>query len=91
MECTLKNRLAECLVAKNIKKSQLAYRFGLSRAHVTRLVNGGVQPSIGLALRLAKYFGRPVESIFQLGDETISRPVSAASGNSQPRREQPKE
>ena len=84
MRPQLTNRLAECLAAKKIRKSQLARRFGLSRAHVTRLVRGDVQPSIEVALRFARYFGRPVEHIFQLeggngrskDTPTISRPVS---------------
>ena len=77
MSCILTNRLAECLAAKKIKKSQLAHRFDLSRAHVTRLVRGDVQPSINLALRVAKYFDRPVDFIFQLVEhdqKPISRP-----------------
>jgi putative transcriptional regulator len=69
LKTKLKNRLAECLAAKKLKKSQLAYRFHLSRAQVTRLVRGDVHPSLGLALRLAKFFGKPVENIFQLDDE----------------------
>ncbi|HWY32257.1 MAG TPA: helix-turn-helix domain-containing protein [Candidatus Acidoferrum sp.] len=87
MKIKLKNKLAECLAARKLKKSQLAYRFGLSRAHVTRLVRGDALPSIGLALRLAKLFGQSVDSIFQLESEdtntseTISRPCPAADGN----------
>lgn len=81
MSYTVHNRLAECLAAKRIRKSQLAHRFGLSRAHVTRLVRGDVQPSLGLALRLAGYFGRPLDSIFELvatGQQAIS-PASLGS------------
>jgi putative transcriptional regulator len=85
MNCKLNNRLAECLIAKEIKKSQLAYRFRLSRAHVTRLVRGEVQPSLGLALRLARYFGKPVEQIFQLAaeDHQGNFPSVAGSGPEQ--------
>ena len=69
MRCLLTNRLAECLTAKGIKKSQLAFRLKMSRAYVTRLVRGDIQPSIQVALRLARYFGRSVEEIFQLVEE----------------------
>ena len=87
MQIKLKNRLAELLAARKMKKSQLAYRFGLSRAHVTRLVRGDVQPSFSLALRLAKFFGQSVEFVFQPDDEKaansskISRPCPAADRN----------
>jgi putative transcriptional regulator len=89
MQTKLKNRLAECLAARKMKKSQLAFRFNLSRAHVTRLVHRDAQPSIGLALRLAKFFGQPVEALFYLEDEdanhsqTISRPCPAADRNNE--------
>ena len=72
---------------EKLKKSQLAFRFGVSRAHVTRLVRADVQPCLRLALRLAKFFKQPVEMIFQLDDEssipfsTLSRPCPAADRN----------
>lgn len=69
MKYLTQNKLAECLAGKGIRQSQLARRLGLSRAHVSRLAAGGVQPSIELALKLARYFERPVESIFQLVEE----------------------
>ena len=73
MRCPLTNRLAECLDAKGIKKSQLAFRLKMSRAYITRLVSGDIQPSIQVALRLARYFGKPVEDIFQLVEEDANK------------------
>jgi putative transcriptional regulator len=87
MDCAIKNNLTECLAAKGINQSQLARRFHLSRAHVSRLVRGTVLPSLGLALRLAKYFGKPVDSIFVLAEtsrQTISHPPSVVVGTQQP-------
>src|ERR1039458_3400834 len=83
MQCKMTNRLTERLAAKRVKKSQLAFWLKMSRAHVTRLERGEVRPSLETALRIARYFGKPVEEIFQLADEelkTISRPVSVTSG-----------
>jgi putative transcriptional regulator len=83
MSRKLTNRLAECLDDKGVKKSQLAYWLKMSRAHVTRLERGKVRPGIETALRIARYFKKPVEDIFQLADEElkpIPRPVSATSG-----------
>ena len=68
MSCLLKNRLVECLAAKKVKKSQLAFWLKMSRAYVTRLVRGDIQPSFEVALRIARYFGKPVEAIFQLDE-----------------------
>ena len=66
MRCTLNNRLAECLAAKGMKKSQLAFRLKMTRAYVTRLERGDVHPGIEAAIRIARILGKPVEEIFQL-------------------------
>ncbi len=55
--------------AKGIKKSQLAFHLKMSRAYVTRLERGDIQPSIESALRIARYFKKPVDEIFQLVEE----------------------
>ena len=93
MCCSLKNRLAECRAAKGINKSQLALRLKMSRAYVTRLERGDINPSAEVMLRIARYFRQPVEEIFELVDGTgqataslpeqnaISRPCSAADRN----------
>ncbi len=69
MSCVFKNRLAECRAAKGIKKSQLAYYIGKSRGYVTRLEDGDISPSAEAMVRIARYFGKPVEDIFQLVEE----------------------
>jgi putative transcriptional regulator len=84
MQFKMTNRLAECLAAKGVKKSQLAFWLKMSRAYVTRLERGEVRPSIQTALRLAAYFKKPVGEIFQLVEEetkAISRPCPAADRN----------
>jgi putative transcriptional regulator len=71
MKHKLTNRLAECRAAKGISKSQLAYYLDLDRASITRLERGDMRPSIETAFRLAAYFKKPVDEIFQLveGDD----------------------
>jgi putative transcriptional regulator len=69
MSFKLKNKLADCLAERKIRQSQLARRLNMSPAYVSRLLNGHIAPSIETALRIARYFGKPVESIFQLGEE----------------------
>lgn len=72
MRSKLTNQLAECRTAKGIKKSQLAFRLRMSRGYITRLESGEIQPSIEAALRIARYFGKPVEQIFQLSEGETS-------------------
>jgi DNA-binding XRE family transcriptional regulator len=62
----LKNRLAECLAAKRMNQSWLAGRLHMSRAYVSRLVRGDIQPSIIAAIRIARFLGKPVEHVFEL-------------------------
>jgi putative transcriptional regulator len=90
MSFKLKNRLAECRDAKGIKKSQLAYYLRMSRGYVTRLERGDIRPSAEAMLRIARYFRKPVEEVFQLVEETsgkaafhpISRRASVRAGES---------
>jgi putative transcriptional regulator len=83
----INNQLSACLIAKRINQSQLARRFDLSRAHVSRLVRGDVQPSLSLALKLARYFGKPVEHVFSLdgGNQPAISPTSLGSAGEQTR------
>lgn len=74
MRCVFKNQLAECLAAKGVKKSQMAFRLRMSRAYVTRLVNGDVHPSLETAIRIARYFHKPVEEVFQLEEVNAAAP-----------------
>lgn len=46
----------------------LADEVGCTRQTIILLEQGRYVPSLGLALRIARRFGRPVEEIFQLGD-----------------------
>jgi putative transcriptional regulator len=68
----LKNRLVECLEAKKLNQSWLARRLGMSRAYVSRLASGKIQPSMTVAFRIARCLGKPIEEIFQLADENKS-------------------
>jgi putative transcriptional regulator len=96
MSFTLKNKLADCLGERQIRQSQLARRLDMSPAYVSRLLNGHIAPSIEMALRIARYFDKPLESIFQLepSDENLAKnfpPRSATDGTQTTRREQTKQ
>ena|SRR5882757_1562791 len=66
MSFELKNKLAECLAEKKIRQSQLAHYLDMSPAYVSRLAGCHIDPSVIVALRIAHFFSKPVESIFQL-------------------------
>ena len=53
----------------NWSQADLAQRLGVSRQTVNALETGRYDPSLRLAFKLAKLFGRPIEQLFT-ADET---------------------
>lgn len=60
----MKNRLEEYRLARGLKQDELAEIMKVSRQTISSLENGRYNPSILLALRLARYFGVSVEEMF---------------------------
>ncbi|MBE5801267.1 MAG: helix-turn-helix transcriptional regulator [Clostridiales bacterium] len=60
----MKNRLEELRLARGMKQDELAEVMKVSRQTISSLENGRYNPSILLALRLARYFGVTVEEMF---------------------------
>lgn len=54
---------------KNISQEELAVAIGVTRKTINTVETGKFIPSTILALRIARYFGVPVEKIFVLNDE----------------------
>lgn len=52
----------------DITQLQLADAIGVSRNTIISIESGRYLPSAVLALKIARYFGKPVESIFQLDE-----------------------
>jgi putative transcriptional regulator len=69
----LKNTLRVQRAIKNITQEELAAAVGVTRKTVNTIENGVYTPSTALALRMARYFGVPVEEIFQLTETEIPR------------------
>ena len=65
----MKNRLEELRKACGIRQEDVAQALGVSRQTVISLEKGKYNPSLALALRLARYFAMPVEAIFDDSDE----------------------
>jgi putative transcriptional regulator len=62
----LKNTLKVQRAIKDITQEELAAAVGVTRKTVNTIENGVYTPSTALALRMARYFGVPVEEIFRL-------------------------
>ncbi len=65
---TLKTNLKEYRENKNMKQSELAELVGVRRETIVHLENGKYNPSLKLAMDIAKIFGVTVETLFQFID-----------------------
>ena len=66
----MKNRLEELRKQRVIRQEDLAQALGVSRQTVISLEKGKYNPSLALAFKLARYFGLPIEAIFDDSDES---------------------
>ncbi len=66
MNSELDNHIAKLRSKRKISQQQLADLIGVSRKTISTVETGRFTPSVVIALKLAKYFEVPVESIFQL-------------------------
>lgn len=62
----MKNNLRVERARLGLTQSQLAERLGVSRQTVHAIESGKYVPSTVLALKMAKLFGTPVETLFLL-------------------------
>ncbi len=60
----LKTKLKEFRASKNMKQGDLAELVGVRRETIIRLEKGQYNPSLKLAMDIAKVFGTTVEEIF---------------------------
>jgi len=60
----LKNKLEELRKERNLNQDELAEILQVTRQTIGSLENGRYNPSIILAFRIARYFGKPIEEIF---------------------------
>ena len=62
----LLNKIKVYRAMKNISQEELAIAIGVTRKTINTVETGKFIPSTVLALRIARYFGVPVEEIFVL-------------------------
>ncbi|SHJ81277.1 helix-turn-helix transcriptional regulator [Flavobacterium haoranii] len=62
----MKNNLKVLRAIKNISQEELANQIEVSRQTINAMEKGKYVPSTLLALKLARFFEKPVEEIFEL-------------------------
>lgn len=65
----MKNRIRIERAEKDITQQQLAEAVGVSRQTIVAIEKGHFLPSTPLAIKICRYFGKPVETVFILEDE----------------------
>ena len=65
----LQNRLKEFRAAQGINQQELGTLVGASRQTISLIERGDYNPSVTLALRIARVFSVPVEEVFTLTGE----------------------
>ncbi len=65
----MKNRLEELRQQRGLKQEELAALMKVSRQTISSLENGRYNPSILLAMKLARYFEVSVEEMFIYEEE----------------------
>ena len=67
----LLNKIKVYRARKNISQEELAVAIGVTRKTINTVETGKFIPSTVLALKIARYFGVPVEEIFVLNDDLL--------------------
>ena len=64
----MRSDIRELRLAANLSQASLASVMGVSRQTINAIETGRYDPSLGLAIRLAQYFSRPIEEVFHVED-----------------------
>ena len=65
---TLKTKMYEFRKEMNLQQAELAEMVGVRRETIGKLENGKYNPSLKLAMDIAKVFGKTVEEVFTFED-----------------------
>ena len=66
MKEVISNRIYEYRSERGLTQEELAQRADVSRQTIIAIEKGNYTPSVHLALKLAKIFSKPVESLFEI-------------------------
>ena len=64
----MENRIKELRKQMGLRQEDLAQQLGVTRQTINAIENNKYNPTLELAMRLARLIGQPVESIFHLED-----------------------
>jgi putative transcriptional regulator len=77
MKGKLDNRIRVFRAEHRLSQSDLAEKIGVTRKTISTIEVGRFVPSTIIALKIARYFGVPVEEVFSLADSAESgQPIS---------------
>jgi putative transcriptional regulator len=62
----MRNDVRELRAGKDLSQQALGAALGVSRQTINAIEQGRYDPSLPLAIRIARYFGRTVEEIFHV-------------------------
>ena len=65
----MKNKIEAIRKEQGILQEEFAKAMGVSRQTISSLENGRYNPSIGLAYKIAKFFGMTIEEVFIFDEE----------------------
>ena len=65
---TMTNRLKVLRAERDLTQEQLAQKVGVTRSTINYLEKNEYMPSLALAVKLSRFFGLPIESIFLIDD-----------------------
>jgi putative transcriptional regulator len=73
MEVAVKNKIRELRGAKGWSQADLAEKLDVSRQSVNAVETGKFDPSLPLAFRIARLFGKKIEDVFDDGRGSVKR------------------
>ena len=65
----MKNRLKELRQERGITQEELAEALGVTRQTIIAIEKGKYDPSLRLAFKIARFFGKRIEDIFEPNEE----------------------
>jgi len=77
----VKNRLKVLRAERNWSQADLAGQLEVSRQSVNAIETGKFDPSLPLAFKLARLFGRPIEEIFADEEAASESAAQSAAAN----------
>ena len=69
MKEVIVNQVSTLRLKKNVTQEELAEALGVTRQTIIAIEKGNYTPSALLALKMAKFFKKPVEEIFHIKNE----------------------